>query len=266
MLDTILKFALENKRPTGSRAIQELCNLLMAIVPEKSSQDDYGNVWVDLRGEHSATCFMGHLDTVHQEEGTNPVIWEPHRAWTGGVSVLGADDGAGVALLAGLIAAGIPALYLFTQEEECGGGGAQYVVNTFADVFYGIDRIVSFDRKGCHDICGEQWCGKCASRQYVSNLAEKLGMGHHWARGTYTDNSEFQYLVPEIVNISVGYEDCHTPMETLNLDYLHTMYAKCVAMDWEALQTFRDLANDEQEEYHFFSLPVKEWNPDLEVI
>jgi len=238
MFNQILKLALENKRPPSSKAIQDLCEAIMAL-SDSSHQDAIGNVWIDLRQGGSTTCFMAHLDTVHREEGPNPVVWTSKVASTGGLSVLGADDGAGVALLAGLISLKIPALYLFSQGEESGGHGAQFVVENFADIFTNISRIISFDRRGKFDICGEQWCGPCASREFVAELGVRLGMGHMWACGTYTDNSEFRYLVPEIVNISVGYEHCHKPTESLDLEYLHSLFQKCATLDWESLGVYR---------------------------
>lgn len=243
MFETILKLALENKRPVASEAIQNLCVALKGL-HKSSTQDGIGNVWIDLRNETTTTCFMAHLDTVHREEGPCPVEWTHKQASTGGRAVLGADDGAGVALLAGLISGGVPALYIFTQGEETGGHGAQFIRDNFAESFTKINRIISFDRKGQQDICGEQWCGDCASREFVAELAQRLDMGHQWARGTYTDNSEFRYLVPEIVNISVGYENCHTPKETLDLDYLRTLLQKCLHMDWESFGVHRVCSSD----------------------
>jgi len=239
MFEEILIWVLENKRPDGSEAVQHLCTKVSAIFPDRSCQDDCGNVWVDLRAEISKTCFMAHLDTVHEVPGPNPVIWGDGIASTGGRSVLGADDGAGVALLAGLLAAGVPALYLFTQGEETGAQGARYARARGARAFARIDRILAFDRKGRQDICGEQRRGLCASRAFVAELAGRLAMGHRWARGSYTDNCEFRDLVPEIVNISVGYECNHTEGETLDLVYLRSLLGRCVAMDWETLGVHR---------------------------
>jgi len=239
MFEMILKWVLENKRPDGSEAIQRLCDKLLAIVPDRSCQDGCGNVWVDLRAGVSKTSFMAHLDSVHETPGPNVVLWGDGIASTGGRSVLGADDGAGVALLAGLMAAGVPALYLFTQGEETGAYGALYAKARGARIFAGIDRILAFDRKGRQDICGEQRRGLCASREFVAELAARLAMGHVWARGTYTDNCEFRDLVPEIVNLSVGYELNHTVEETLDLAYLRSLLANCLAMDWETLGVCR---------------------------
>ena len=235
MFDRILKLALENKRPHGSVGIAKLADALLDIYPNQSSQDNAGNLIVDLRQEGTSTCFMAHLDTVHYEPGVNPVLWGQSIVKTNGTSVLGADDGAGVALLAGLMAAKVPALYMFTQGEETGGHGAKYIRNRTPRVLDGIKRIISWDRKGKWDICGEQSVGVCSSPEYVTELADRLGMGHCWARGTYTDNCEFRNMVPEIVNISVGYENCHTQFETLDLVYLRTMLEKAIAMEWETL-------------------------------
>ena len=178
---------------------------------------------------------------VHESTGPNRVLWTDGRAHTGGRSVLGADDGAGVAVLAGLMAAGVPALYLFTQGEETGARGARYVKDHHARAFAGIQRIISFDRRGRQDICGEQRGGICASRAFVAELAGRLAMGHQWAVGHYTDNSEFRELVPEIVNLSAGYAQAHSDGECLDLVYLRSLMEKCLVMDWETLGVRRGI-------------------------
>ena len=58
-----------------------------------------------------------------------------------------------------------------------------------------------------------------------------------------TGNNQSRHLVPEIVNISVGYEACHTRHETLTLAYLMILFGKCLAMDWETLGVHRQPAD-----------------------
>ena len=183
---------------------------------------------------------MAHLDTVHPVAGrldlflTNDkqVYAEQNKK----PAILGADDGAGVALLLEMLTAGAPALYLFSQGEECGGSGGRFAAQQRAR-FEGIDRLISFDRRGQHDICGAQIVGTLASEAFVFDLAKKLEMGHKWAEGTYTDNSEFQDLIPEIVNVSVGYEKEHSSNESLDYGYWCKLRGACIHLDWESLPT-----------------------------
>lgn len=240
--ENILWVALGLKRGHGSPSINLLVDALVSVAVGQEyphSIDAAGNLWVDARKNGETTCFMAHLDTVHDKKvsGNQKLFWddpEQTRVGTDGKDILGADDGAGCALLAGLIIAGIPAMYLFTQGEECGGIGARAIPQSAMAQF---DRIISFDRKGTADICGEQFCGNCASREFVSTLADRLAMGHKWACGSYTDNSEFRDTVKEIVNVSVGYANAHTPMELLDVVYWKNLLDACIGIDWETLPT-----------------------------
>jgi hypothetical protein len=188
--------------------------------------------------------FMAHLDTVHGKEGKQSIfIGTDNLIDTDGADVLGADDGAGIGLITDLMISGVPALYLFSQKEETGGDGGRYAVKT--PHWSGVERLISFDRKGNTDICGEQYCGTLASVEFVNALASKLGMDHEWARGSYTDNSEFQGFVPEIVNVSIGYMDNHTSSETLDFTYYHELRCSCLAIDWDSLPVIGpDTSND----------------------
>ena len=227
-------------RPNGSKAIQEVVDLIKKFSPYVCSQDVVGNIWIDARANNGRTMFMAHLDTVHQTQGRLDLLLtndkQVYAEQNKSPAILGADDGAGVALLLEMLTAGVPALYLFSQGEECGGFGGQFAAQQRAR-FDGIDRLVSFDRRGKYDICGAQIVGTLASEDFVSELAKKLSMGHKWAEGTYTDNSEFQGLIPEIVNVSVGYEKEHSVNESLDYDYWCRLREACIHLDWESLPT-----------------------------
>jgi len=235
--EAILWDLLRLKRPDGSQAIVEMVARIKQLSPVSSHEDAMGNLWIDARSGDEGTMFMAHLDTVHRNAGTTPIYMDTAGiVTTDGKSPLGADDGAGVALLVSMLLAGVPALYLFTQGEECGGHGGRFAARQ-KDRYKGIERIISFDRRGRFDICGEQCVGTLASVEFVTALAKALGMGHSWAEGTYTDNSEFQGNVREIVNVSVGYMNEHSPAESLNYNYWCELREACIKLDWEALPT-----------------------------
>ncbi len=182
--------------------------------------------------------FMAHLDTVERAIGAKEIyLSDDGIISTHGLAVLGADDGAGIGILATLLAGKVPALYLFTQGEETGGRPAEWASRNERARVSDIDRIISFDRKGTKDICGEQMYGTMASREFVEALADGLGLGQSWACGTYTDNSEFRDHVTEIVNVSVGYQSNHGPDETLDLGYYRDLQTACLVMPWETLPT-----------------------------
>ena len=242
--DAILWQALGSYRPDGSKGIQALRDSLQALAPVGSEVDvdKAGNLWIDTRFQDSqGTMFCAHLDAVHpaKREGSIPLFFSAAGdiVHTGGEAVLGADDGAGVAILAAMLVGGIPGLYLFSQGEETGGRGMRYAVRELAYRVSSISRCIAFDRRGTSEICGAQGCGTLASVAFVEALSEALGLDHVWGRGSYTDNSEWQGAIPEIVNISVGYELNHSKLETLDWVYFQSLRLACLSLDWEALPT-----------------------------
>lgn len=247
--ESILWDLLRTKRPHASQGIEAIMTRIESLFTNQTFRDAKNNLWLDLRAETgSTTMFMGHLDSVETQEGQNHlVISSDGIIDTEGRAILGADDGAGVALLVSLAQGGLPALYLFSQKEESGGDGGKFAASKTMEHLWkdSVDRLISFDRKGTKDICGEQFCGTLASEAFVFSLAEKLGMGHSWATGSYTDNSEFQGKIKEIVNVAIGYEANHGVNETLDYIYFTTLRQACLKLDWESLPTVGpDTSND----------------------
>jgi len=238
---SILWKALRLKRRDGTKGVLKLREYIQAMLKNQGIVDDAGNLWLAFEGEGSSdTLFMAHLDTVHTHgPGVNQQIFydDDAKRWvsTGGEDVLGADDGAGVAMLAHLYLSGVKGTYLFTQGEEIGGVGARWIKENAPDAIKGFKRSISFDRKGKTDICGEQLVGNCASTEFVAKLADALGMGHKWARGSFTDSAVFKGIIPEIVNISVGYENAHCYTERLDLEYLFALADKVITIDWDSM-------------------------------
>ena len=240
--EPILWHLLSTKRPHGSQGIQECMTHIEALAPRGAviHRDTWDNLWIDCRGKtESKTMFAAHLDTVEArgQEGLNTLLWY-HSGWvdTAAKAILGADDGAGCAMLVSLMMGGTPALYLFTQGEECGGLAAKEAAKDTVKLT-GIDRCIAFDRKGNRDIVADQARGVLASRAFVTDLATKLGMGHTWSTGSYTDSSEFSGTIKEIVNISIGYTANHCVNERLDYLYFKSLRAACLKMDWESLPT-----------------------------
>jgi len=240
--EPVLWLTLRTKRPHGGNGIQTVMDVLQGLgesVKARSiSRDLEGNLWIDTRTnpEDQSTMFQAHLDTVETEDGSIDIYMGLDGIVnTDGSTVLGADDGAGIGLLGCMIEANIPALYLFSQNEEKGGSGGKYAATKMKHMIKGVKRCIAFDRKGTKDICGEQFCGTLASKAFVSELSSRLDMGHTWDCGTYTDNSEFQGQIQEIVNISIGYASNHGPKETLDYGYYSELRDKCIKLDWESL-------------------------------
>ena len=206
--------------------------------------DASGNLHVDTRsGPLHRTMFTAHTDTVHSTDGSNNVHVDG-AVWRAGVgSALGADDGAGVALLCYMVDAGIPGYYLFFRGEERGGVGSKWLAKEMPGLFKGIDRAVAFDRKGCHDVITHQKGRRCASDEFAWALADQLGDGGHWfmpdATGVYTDTAEFSHLVHECTNVSVGYKNQHGEHEEQDITFLNFLASRVLEVKWDELPIVR---------------------------
>ena len=234
------------KRGAGSRTEMAYVSHLVKLLPQ-SMIDEAGNIWVDLRTEaHHRTCFTAHTDTVHHTEGTNEYEVDG-KFWRAKGAALGADDGAGIALLLHLIENNVPALYVFFRGEEIGGIGSTYASENLADMFDGIDRAIAFDRAGYYDVITHQAGGRCCSDKFASALAEALStedmsiMYMPCDKGVFTDTANLVSIVSECTNLSVGYNSQHGDKESQDVEFLQTLAAKIITIDWDSLPTERKL-------------------------
>ena len=149
---------------------------------------------------------------------------------------LGADCGAGLAVMISLLAQGIIGGYCFTTGEECGGIGAEDVLATASTFLKQYTHSVEIDRRNCDEIIKSQSAGDCASDEFTQWLCDKLGMGHKPSvLGSYTDVATFAKVIPENVNIASGYISAHTADEKVDLVYLDTLAEKLAGIsltDW----------------------------------
>lgn len=269
MLDH-LHLALSLRRDAGSQTeaqyAQNLFTELSLAYPSRVTFDTYGSIWVDLRmtAEHT-TMFTAHTDTVHAGGGMQFVqktiqVDEKNRrcpvgaeVWsTGGQDVLGADDGAGVALLIGLMSAGVPALYALFRAEECGAAPSQNAGRDAKNkdshayaLMHNIQRAVAFDRAGYHDVIDTQSGGRCCSPEFADALSSALTrddmtMVYSPTTGVFTDTANLRGVVPECTNLSVGYFAQHTTAEVQDVSFLKELLKQCISIDWDSLPTVRD--------------------------
>lgn len=249
-----LERALSVKRPYGSYEEGALITWLHAEVVSNRPQadtwiDGAGNLHVDLRYfsggvTENRTLFVAHVDTVHRTGGVNVYDCSTPMWKADGKAPLGADDGAGVALLAALIHAWKPAYYIFTRGEERGGVGSSYLAKEHEDLLEEFDRAIAFDRKDTWSVITHQGMGRCCSDVFGDALASALNdAGMFYATddsGVYTDTAEFVDIIPECTNLSAGYYDEHRPEERLDTNHLQALCTAAIAIDWDALPTKRD--------------------------
>lgn len=239
--------ALSMKRKHKSEGEARLLDWLQANAPTQSSihRDTIGNLHIDTRvSPHNRTLFVAHVDTVHRDAGPNK-IRKTDTHWHADGAPLGADDGAGVAMLMHLLHAGVPAYYVFTVGEECGGIGATHLFEHDYALLSEFDRAIAFDRRGVDSVITHQGYGRCCSDVFAEALAADLSadmtlMYSPDSTGVYTDTAEFVTVIPECTNISVGYDHEHSERESLDILHLVALAERCALIAWDNLPTDRD--------------------------
>lgn len=196
--------------------------------------------------------FSAHLDTVHRDEGLQTVIINADMLSKNDGAPLGADDGAGVWLLLGMIEAGVPGVYSFTVGEECGGIGARGIAKHHEDFLKRFKYAVAFDRRSTHSVITRQGMGRCCSDTFANALADAINMvmvengADDYSfmspdpTGVYTDTAEYTDVIPECTNISIGYQSEHSGNETQNAAYAMALLNACIEINWSSLPVERD--------------------------
>jgi hypothetical protein len=189
------------------------------------------------------TLFVAHLDTVHRKDGVNRYRVEADKLLAKGAP-LGADDGAGIAILMALLHAKVPAYYVFTQGEEVGGVGAKYLRRHYCTLLSQFDRAVAFDRRSTISVISHQGMGRCCSDAFATALSDGLnGLGMMMQpddSGVYTDTAEWTDVIAECTNVSCGYFNEHSTDEWLDLNHFNDLVKAVVQLDWDALPVARD--------------------------
>ena len=203
-----------------------------------------GNLIIKI-GEGSKTLFSSHTDTVHRTGVEQNVIIDPTqdklKFTTDSGQCLGGDDGTGVWLMLELIKAGVPGLYIFHRAEEVGGQGSSYIANTTPELIEGYERAIAFDRKDDWSIITHQSGVRTCSEEFAKDLARELSMGHRAdSTGSFTDTANYDTIIPECTNLSVGYHNAHSARENQEIDYLLEFRDALIKVDWENLVTARD--------------------------
>lgn len=251
MLMQVLHRALRVKRDHGTmteaRFVAWLCNRLPVTMI-----DGAGNIHVDLRTKpQHRTMFTSHTDTVHHNGGDNKIRLDasnPDRIlWRADEGqCLGADDGAGVALMVHMIDQGVPGLYVFFRGEECGGLGSSWMDKQFNNCLKDIDRCVSFDRADTGDVITHQGYGRCCSDEFAQALAdqlttEDLSLAYFPdSTGVFTDSANLVDHIPECTNLSVGYKHQHGDGEYQDVSFLTLLADQLCLVQWDKLPTVRD--------------------------
>lgn len=211
------------------------------LVPVFGEPDVHGNYILSV-GDNPTIAFTAHTDTVHKVGGLQKLKIEDNVVTTVTGDCLGADCTTGIWLLLGMIEAGIEGVYIAHAAEEIGGVGSTNLVSDNPDWLSNIQVCLSFDRFGTDSIITHQGGLRTASDSFAHSLSEILGMPNLKpdSTGTYTDSAEYACRVPECSNLSVGYHDQHTKLESQDLTFAETLLERLVEADWSALRVERD--------------------------
>ena len=247
MLYKTLCRALSIKRPHNGEGASLFTAWLCDHVPTHLDLtiDAAGNIHIDNRSStFHRTLFVAHVDTVHREDGPNK-FRKTRGKWFANGAPLGADDGAGCAMLMHLLHAGVTGYYVFTQGEECGGTGAKHLAKDHADLLKSFDRAIAFDRRGIDSVITHQGYGRCCSDSFALALSEALNADDTLMylpedSGVYTDTAEFTDIIPECTNISVGYDREHSEHESLDMYHFEALAERVAKIAWDNLPTDRD--------------------------
>ncbi len=207
------------------------------------------------------TLFSCHTDTVHWNSGEQSIVFDPnfgHIALEAGTpspakpgalatrECLGADDGAGIWLMLQMIEAKVPGSYIFHRGEECGCIGSKAMALKQRTWLENFKAAVAFDRPKDFEVITHQLSRtRCASDAYGKALAQGLNdagaaCGHKLEyvpsdAGVVTDTAQYRSVIPECVNIGVGYYNQHGADEYLDYDHLLRLRDAILKLDWEAL-------------------------------
>ena len=258
ILNYTLSRALSMKRPHKGLGERLMLDWITEHLPKGVgySVDGIGNLHVDMRQDMTnRTLFVAHVDTVHHSDGPNKIRKTKHK-WYASGAPLGADDGAGIALLMQLITRGVAAYYIFTVGEECGGHGAKYLAQHNEALLKQFDRAIAFDRRGIDSVITHQGWGRCCSDVFADALADALNQDERLmyladSTGVYTDTAEFVDVIPECTNLSCGYQFEHSDREELDVQHLVTLANRICAIDWDSLPVDRDPSVVEPDEYAY---------------
>jgi len=223
---------------------EELFPILFNTVDGLQS-DEFGNLFIKI-GD-SDVMFTSHLDTATSANTPVNHVFDGDIIKTDGKSILGADDKAGVTIMLYMIKNNIPGLYYFFLGEEVGCIGSKKVAAVQKETkIEGINKVISFDRRGNNSVITYQSGKRCCSDNFGKTLAAQLNqaessfMYENDDTGVLTDSIQFINIYSECTNISVGYQSEHTYSETQNIKHLEKLAEACLKVDWNSLPVERD--------------------------
>jgi hypothetical protein len=228
---------------------------LFHLLPSNLETDEFGNKYIMI-GDSPSTMFTSHLDTASSQLSDVNHTFDGDLIRTDGKSILGADDKAGVTIMMYMIEKNKPGLYYFFLGEEVGCIGSKKVAEVQKkEKIEGINKVISFDRRGTSSIITYQTSRRCCSDAFGEALSKQLNDAEatftykNDDTGVLTDSVQFISIYPECTNISVGYYSEHTFSERQDIDHLTKLAEACLKVDWTSLPVERDFTKTEYKTY-----------------
>jgi hypothetical protein len=244
-------------RRAGDSMAEARCVAWLANRLPVTMIDAAGNLHVDMRqGPQHRTMFTCHTDTVHRQGGPNNIRLDTSNPlsvkWRADEGhCLGADDGAGIALIMHMIDHGVPGYYMFFRGEESGGVGSQWLAKYMPHALKDVDRCISFDRADYADVITHQAGGRCCSDEFADALAQALTADDLSlvympdSTGVFTDSANLTDIIPECTNLSVGYKHQHGDGEWQDVTFLQALASALVNVRWDDLPVRREPGEDD---------------------
>ena len=227
---------------------------IFPLLDSRLEKDEFGNLFIKI-GE-SDVMFTSHLDTATSALTQVVHTFDGKLIKTDGKSILGADDKAGVVIMLNMIENNIPGLYYFFLGEEVGCIGSRKVATKQkTEKIEGINKVISFDRRGTDSVITFQSSQRCCSETFGEALSKQLNLADETfsykndPTGILTDSIQFVSIYSECTNISVGYKSEHTFSEQQDIDHLTKLAQACLKVDWNSLPVERDFTKTEYKSY-----------------
>lgn len=227
---------------------------LFPLLNPELQKDEFGNLFIKI-GE-SDVMFTSHLDTATSALTAVNHVFDGNIIKTDGKSILGADDKAGVTIMLYMIENKIPGLYYFFLGEEVGCIGSRKVAGVQKEQkLEGINKVISFDRRGNDSVITFQSSQRCCSDVFGEALSKQLNLSDDTfsykndPTGILTDSVQFIKIYSECTNISVGYKSEHTFSEQQDIEHLTKLAEACLKVDWNSLPVDRDPSKTEYKSY-----------------
>lgn len=156
-------------------------------------------------------ALIAHLDTVFSAP-PKEIYYDEYQGIMWSPQGLGADDRAGVYSIFKILESGLRPHVIFTTDEEIGGLGALQLIHDYPQYpFKELNFIIELDRCNTNDCVFYE----CINQEFVEYW-ERLGFCE--TIGIYSDIYEIcpQWGIAG-VNLSVGYRNEHSAIETLKV-------------------------------------------------